>query len=65
MGKIKVELIGKDGNIFNLLAITCAELKKDKQHANAKRLFERITKENEAETYWDALSIIGEYVEII
>lgn len=65
MKKIKVELIGKDGNIFNLLPITCSELKKANQHENAKKLFERITKEQEAETYYDAIRIIGEYVEII
>lgn len=57
--KPKVKLIGKDGNIFNLMALCSRPLG---EIPNAyKEMVDRITNSN---SYLEALSIISEYVNI-
>lgn len=56
------ELIGQDGNIFNLLGIASRTLKRNGMSDEAKEMTERIT--NGAGSYYEALNIIGEYVNI-
>ncbi len=59
--KPKCKLIGEDGNIFNLVA--CAN--KALRNADlAEQSVEMQNKVFEAESYGEALQIIGEYVEI-
>lgn len=54
-------LIGQDGNIFNLLGIASNTLKRNGQSENAKKMSERVMSSGD---YNQALSIIGEYVNI-
>lgn len=56
------ELIGQDGNIFNLMSIASRTLKRNGMSDEAKEMVERIT--NGAGSYYEAISIIGEYVNI-
>ena len=56
------ELIGQDGNIFNLLGIASRTLKRNGMSDEAKEMVERIT--NGSANYYEALNIIGEYVNI-
>lgn len=56
-----VQLIGQDGNVFNLLGICSRALKKAGSFEEAKAMQERVFK---AGSYTEALSIMGEYVEI-
>ena len=56
------KLIGEDGNIFNLMGIASATLKRNGQKAAADKMISRIW---ECGSYNEALSIIGEYVNII
>ena len=56
------ELIGQDGNIFNLMGIAARTLRRNGMADQAKEMQERITKA--AGSYYDALDIIGEYVNI-
>ncbi len=56
------ELIGQDGNIFNLIGIAARTLRRNGMADQAKEMQERITKA--AGSYYDALDIIGEYVNI-
>lgn len=58
---LTVELIGEDGNIFNLTSIVTRELKRNGYREYAKELQERLF---EQKSYDDALNLIGEYVEI-
>lgn len=62
-GKIKpdCQLIGQDGNIFNLMGIASNTLKKNGMREEAKEMQERITSSG---SYNEALCIIGEYVSI-
>lgn len=62
MKKPKCDLIGKDGNIFNLMGIASRTLKRNKMQEESKEMIERIT--SSAKSYDEALCIIGEYVEI-
>lgn len=55
------ELIGQDGNIFNLMGIASHTLKQNGMADEAKEMCGRVTKSG---SYWEALSIIGEYVNI-
>ena len=55
-------LIGEDGNIFNLIGIARKTLKKNGMIKEAEEMTSRIT--TEAESYDEALVIIGEYVNI-
>ena len=60
--KPECKLIGEDGNIFNLLGIASNTLKKNGQSDDAKEMTDRVWN---SKNYNEALSIIGEYVEII
>lgn len=60
--KPKCKLIGEDGNIFNLLAITRSTLLKNDMHNESIEVVRRVTS---SKSYDDALQIIAEYVEII
>lgn len=62
MNKIKVKLIGEDGNIFNLLSIVSRKLKRNDQRDEAEEMRERAF---EANSYDEALMIISDYVKII
>ena len=54
-------LIGQNGNIFNLMAIATRTLDENGMEAEAKEMRERI---HAADSYYKALDIIGEYVNI-
>ena len=54
-------LIGQDGNIFNLIALASRTLDENGMEAEAKEMRERI---HGADSYYKALDIIGEYVNI-
>lgn len=56
------ELIGQDGNIYNLMGIASRTLKRNGMSDEAKEMVERIT--NGSVNYYEALNIIGEYVNI-
>ena len=56
------ELIGQDCNIFNLMGIASRTLKRNGMSDEAKEMVERIT--NGSVNYYEALNIIGEYVNI-
>ena len=56
------ELIGQDGNIFNLMGIASRTLKRNGMSDEAQEMVERIT--NGAGSYYEAINIIGEYVNI-
>lgn len=60
--KPKCKLIGEDGNIFNLLAITRKTLLKHSMYNESVEVVRRVTSSN---SYHQALAIIEEYVEII
>lgn len=55
------ELIGQDGNIFNLMGIASKTLQQNRMADQAKEMRDRIYSSN---SYVEALCIIGEYVNI-
>lgn len=55
------KLVGQDGNIFNLMGIASHTLKQNGTADEAKEMCGRVTKSG---SYCEALSIIGEYVNI-
>ena len=55
------ELIGQNGNIYNLMGIAYRTLRENSMEEQAKKMFERVTSCN---NYYKALAIIGEYVNI-
>lgn len=57
------ELIGQDGNIFNLMGIASRTLKENGMVEQAQEMYERITGSG-CHNYYQALGIIGEYVNI-
>ena len=57
------ELIGHDGNIFNLMGIASRTLKQSGMAEQAQEMYERITGGG-CHDYYQALGIIGEYVNI-
>ena len=59
--KPKCPLIGQDGNIFNLIGIASKTLKRNGMYDEAKEMCSRITSSG---SYYEALNVIGEYVEI-
>ena len=61
MEKPKCALIGKDGNIFNLVGLASRTLRNNNMKEEAKEMVIRI---EESKSYNEALGIIGEYVEI-
>ena len=58
--KPKVQLVGQDGNVFNLLAICTRALKRAGQSEKAKELQDRVTS---CDSYNKALVIMMEYVD--
>ena len=64
MSKPVCSLVGKDGNIFNLMGIVGRTLRENNLPEQAEEMAERIMG-GEAESYHQALSIIMEYVEIV
>jgi hypothetical protein len=54
-------LIGQDGNIFNLMGIASRTLKQHGMKDEAKEMCEKV---QSCGSYYDALNIIGEYVNI-
>ena len=61
MKKPKCDLIGQDGNIFNLVGIASRTLKQNGMKEEAKEMSNRVFSSH---SYDEALNIIGEYVEI-
>lgn len=61
MNKPKCNLIGQDGNIFNLIGLAAKALRKAGMPDKASELTSRVMS---ASSYSEALSIIDEYVEI-
>lgn len=59
--KPKCPLIGQDGNMFNLMGIASKTLKRNGMYDEAKEMCSRITSSG---SYYEALNVIGEYVEI-
>lgn len=59
--KLDCELIGQDGNIFNLMGIASHTLKQNGMADEAKEMCSRVTSSG---SYCEALNIIGEYVNI-
>ena len=59
--KPKCPLIGQNGNIFNLMGIASKTLKRNGMYDEAKEMCSRITSSG---SYYEALNVIGEYVEI-
>lgn len=57
----KCKLVGKDGNIFNLMGIASRTLKEAGVKEKADEMIQRITK---SKSYDEALGIIMEYVEV-
>lgn len=60
--KIQVQLIGEDGNIFNLLGIVSKALKRNNQEDKVEEMCDRVYNSN---SYQEALSIIQDYVDIV
>ena len=58
--KPKVQLVGQDGNVFNLLGICTKALKRADQYDEAKELQNRVTS---CGSYAEALSIMLDYVD--
>ena len=56
------QLIGQDGNIFNLMGIAARTLRQNGMGSEAQEMTSRIT--SQAGNYYEALGIIGEYVNI-
>ena len=59
--KPKCKLIGKNGNIFNLMAIASRTLREHDMAEQATEMCERI---RNCGNYYSALGVIGEYVNI-
>lgn len=59
--KLDCELIGQDGNIFNLMGIASHTLKQNGMADEAKEMCSRVTSSG---SYCEALNIIGDYVNI-
>lgn len=59
--KPKCKLIGKDGNIFNLMGIAHGTLFRAGQKKEAEEMVRRI---QQSQSYEEALCIIDEYVDI-
>lgn len=59
--KPKCALIGQDGNIFNLMGIASRTLKHNGMQEESEEMVNRITNSH---SYYDAIAIIGEYVDI-
>lgn len=62
MNKPECKLIGEDGNIFNLLAIARRTLNDHGMYKEADEMTNKVTRSG---SYYEALAVIGEYVEIV
>lgn len=56
--KPKAKVIGKDGNVFNLIGICSNALKKANQYDKAKEMSEKVFNSG---SYDEALRIMGDY----
>lgn len=61
MGKPVAVLIGQDGNVFNLLGICSKVLEKAGLKEDAEKMSNEVMK---SESYHEALTIMGRYVDI-
>lgn len=61
--KPRAKLIGEDGNVFNLIAISKRALIKEGMRQEAEEMANKIT--TEAKSYGEALRILRDYVEIV
>jgi len=61
MEKPKCKLVGKNGNIFNLMGLASKALKKAGQEERAEEMIKKILKSGD---YNRALTIIMEYVDV-
>lgn len=59
--KPKVKLLGKDGNIFNLMGICSRALRKVNQEDNARLMLKEV---QEQDSYENALNVLHKYCEI-
>lgn len=59
--KPKCKLISEDGNVFNLIGLAAKCLKKNNMGDKAKEMSDKVMRSG---SYGEALSIIGDYVEI-
>jgi hypothetical protein len=59
--KPKAKLLGKDGNVFNLLGICSLALKNAGQKEEAKEMAEKVF---ESKSYDEALAIMMEYCDV-
>lgn len=59
--KPKCQLVGQDGNIFNLIGIASRALKEAGMRDKAKEMVEKVT---QAKSYDEALQVIMKYVEV-
>lgn len=60
--KPECELLGENGNIFNLMAIASRTLIEHNMEGKAEEMRYRIYTSG---SYWEALNIIADYVEIV
>ena len=60
--KPKCKLVGKDGNVFNLIGIVSTTLKKAGQPEAAKEMQNRVF---QSKSYHEALAIFMEYVDVV
>ena len=58
--KQKAEIIGEDGNVFNLIGICSRALKRARYYDKADEMTNRVTSSH---SYEEALSIMCEYIE--
>jgi ABC-type proline/glycine betaine transport system substrate-binding protein len=58
--KVKAQIIGADGNVFNLMGICARALKKEGYSKEADEMINRIT--TTAKSYDESLQIMMEYV---
>ena len=61
MTKPRCKLIGKDGNIFNLVGLAVRALRSAGQEGNAKEMTAKVFS---SKSYEEALAIIMDYVEV-
>lgn len=62
MEKIKVKIIGRNGNIFNIVGKVSKELEKNSQKKEASEMRNKVF---ESRSYEEALMVISNYVEIV
>lgn len=61
--KPKAKVIGKDGNVFSVIATCQQALRNAGRDDDAKKMYERI--QAEAQSYGQALNIMQEYVDMV